>query len=273
MFYLSRSILLLICLTVLFAFVVRAQEKSDLAICNNQLIYPNADFNNFESPITGNIKQILEQDTDLTDGVQSDLVETANYNKQGKLTDSFLTTPKIKVFGKTVYSYDNKNRLVKEVVYNPDGSAVTEDIYNYDSSGNLKQVLTRNIKSKAVIWKQDFSYDPKNNYSEFIDSLRDYGFGFVKDEKCRMTEVISYKSNRTVTSKVLINYDDKKNIVEQTVFSPTGKILDKKKSEFEFDSKGNWVKETRYELADIKGKLIYQPVKMISRKITYYDTE
>lgn len=273
MHYLSRSILLLICLTVLSANLIYAQQKTQSASCSNQLIYPNADFDNFESPVIGNIKQILEQETDLTDGVQSDLIETINYREQGNITDSFLTTPKIKVFGKTIYSYDDKNRLIKTVIYNPNGSAILEDILSYDSDGNLKQVQTRNVKSKAVIWKKDFSYDAKKNYSEFIDNLRDYGFGFVKDEKCRMTEVVSYKADRTVTSKVLINYDDKQNIVEQIVYSPTGKLISKKKTEFEFDAKGNWIKETRYNLSVTEGKLIYQPVKMINRKITYFDTK
>lgn len=88
-----------------------------------------------------------------------------------------------------------------------------------------------------------------------------------------MTELISLKSDKTVTSKTLINYDDNQNIVEQTVYSPKGEIVGNKKSEFEFDAKGNWVKETRYELAESGGKLAYQPVKVINRKITYFETK
>lgn len=273
MLYLSRSILLLICLTVLFASFVGAQEKADLTICSNQLIFPNADFDNFELPVKGKVKQILEQDTDLTDGVQSDLIQTINYNERGNITDTFLTNSKIKVFGKTVYFYDEKNRLVKEVDYNPDGSAVLEGILSYDSNGNLIQFLTRNAKTKVVIWKKDFSYAPKKNYSEFLDKLQDYGFGFIKDEKCRMTEVTSYKADRTITGKVLVDYDDKQNIVEQTFYSPSGKIIGKKKAEFEFDSKGNWTKRTKFEMAVLDGKLVYQPVEMTNRKITYFETK
>lgn len=271
--YLHHSILLLICLTVLLTSFVIGQEKTTSTSCDNQMIYPNADFDNFETPVTRNVKQILEQETDLTDGFQSELIKTTNYSESGKIIDSFLTTPKIKMFGKTIYSYDKRNQLVKVIIYNPDGSAVMEDIYIYDSEGNLKQILTRNVKTKIVIWKKDFSYDAKKKYAEFIDHLRDYGFGFVKDEKCRMTEVIAYDSKRNIKSKVLINYDDKQNIVEQIIYSTSGTMLNKKKSEFEFDSKGNWIKETRFELVEINGKLIYQPIKMINRKITYFDTK
>lgn len=154
--HIQRSILLLICLTALFAPFVGAQSKVDSAICKDQLIYPNADLDNFEAPIRENVKQILEQETDLMDGVQSDLLETQNYNQQGNISDSFLTNAKIKVFGKTVYTYDEKNRLVGIVTYNPDGSAVLEDVLSYDSTGNLRQILTRNAKSKVVIGKRIF---------------------------------------------------------------------------------------------------------------------
>lgn len=272
--YIQRSILLLIYLTVLSsASLVLAQEKSGQASCNNQLIYPNADFDNFESPVIGNVKQIVEQETDLTDGIQSDLIETINYNQHGSVSDSFLTNSKIKVFGKTVYSYDEKSRLMKKTSFNPDGSAVLEDVLTYDENGVLKQVLTRNAKTKVIIWKKDFSYDEKKSYSEFIDRLRDYGFGFIKDKNCRMTEVISFKTDKTITSKTSVNYDDKQNTVEQTIYSPAGKIIGKKKSEFEFDKKGNWVKEVRYELANDGEKLVYQPVTMINRRIMYFDTK
>lgn len=269
----TRTILLAVCLTILLTSPTFSEPKTEFAGCNNQLIYPNADFDNFESPIIGNVQQILEQDTDLTDGVQSDLIETINYNRQGNINDTFLTNNKIKVFGKTVYSYDEKNRLIRRTSYNPDGSAVLEDILSYDADGNLKQVLTRNAKTKIAIWEKEFSHDAKKSYSQFVDRFHNYGFGFVKDEKCRMTKVVSFKADLSVTSQVSVNYDDKQNVAEQTIYTPAGKIIGKRKSEFEFDAKGNWIKETRYELAEIDGKLVYQPVKMINRKITYFDTK
>ncbi len=265
--------MLLICLTVLSANLVFGQQKAESASCGNQLIYPNADLDNFESPIVGNVKQIETREIDLTDNTESDLIQTTNYNSQGKVTDTFLTTKKIKNFGKTLYSYDAKNRLNRRVSYNPDGSAVMEDVLNYDLNGNLKQVITQNAKSKIVIWKKDFSYEPKKNYTELFDKLHDYGFGFVKDEKCRISELTSYKLDRTVTSKMLISYDDEKNVVEQTIYSPSGKIINKKMSEYEFDKQGNWTKQTRFEPAMEEGKLIYKPVTIISRKITYFDTK
>ncbi len=268
--HIHYSILLLICLTVLSASFVRAQQKTDSANCNNQLIYPNADLDNFESPIVGKVKQIQTQETDLTDNSESDLIQTINYNAQRKVTDTFLTSKKIKPFGKTIYTYDSKNQLIRRVNYNPDGSAVLEDILSYDLNGNLKQVLTQNAKSKVVIWRKDFSYDAKKNYTEFFDKLHNYGFGFIKDEKCRISELTSYKLNKIVTSKMIIIYDDEKNTVEQTIYSPSGKIINKKLSEFEFDQKGNWIKQVRFEPALESGKLIYKPVSMVKRNISYF---
>jgi hypothetical protein len=269
-----RKTLFLICLISLLAVVSSAQQKNEPASCTNQLIYPNADLDNFESPITGNVKQILIQETDLTDNAQSDLVQTINYNEQGNITDSFLTDSKIKVFGKTIYSYDDKNRLIRKVTYNPNGSAAIEDIFKYDSGGNLMQDITRNPQSKVIIWQKDFSYDTKKNYTKFFDKLHGYGFGFVKDAKCRMTEVTSYKSDQTESSKAVINYDDQKNIVELTVYSASsGKVVNKKKSEFEFDERGNWITQIKYELSLENDKVVYKPVARINRKIIYFDTK
>lgn len=271
MLNLTRTILLLICFTFLLTVVSCAQQKVKASNCNNQLIYPNADLDNFESPIVGNVRQVQIQETDLSEGTQSDLVETINYNEQGKITDIFLSNSKIKVFGKTLYSYDDKNRLIREVTYNPNGEAASEKVFNYDSNGNLIKVITQNPQSKVVIWNKEFSYEPKKNYTELFDKLHGYGFGFYKDEKCRITELTSYKSDRTVTSKVLVKYDDEKNIVEQTVYSPSGKVINQKQSEFQFDRQGNWIKQTKYEPSLERESLVYKPVAVVNRKIIYFD--
>lgn len=86
-----------------------------------------------------------------------------------------------------------------------------------------------------------------------------------------MTELISFKSDKTITSKNLVSYNDIQNTVEQTVYSPKGEVVGKKKSEFEFDVKGNWIKETKYEPTEVEGKLVYQPVKTTNRKVVYFD--
>jgi hypothetical protein len=268
---LIRAILLLICFTLLLTVVSCAQQKVEASSCNNQLIYPNADLDNFESPIVGNVRQVQIQETDLSEGARSDFIETINYNEQGKITDTFLSDSKIKVFGKTLYSYDDKNRLIREVTYNPSGEAASEKVFKYDSSGNLIKAITQNPQSKVVIWRKDFSYEPKKNYTEFFDKLHGYGFGFYKDGRCRITELISYKSDRTITSKILVKYDDEKNIVEQTVYSPSGKIIGKKQSEFQFDKQGNWIKQTKYEPSLEGANLVYKPVAIVNRKIVYFD--
>jgi hypothetical protein len=266
----TRRILLLICFTFLLIVVTYAQQNIEPSSCTNQLIYPNADLDNFESPIIGNVRQIQIQETDLSEGIQSDLIETANYNEQGKITDTFLIKSKTKDFGKTLYIYDDKNRLIRKVTYNPNGTAALEDVFKYDSNGNIIQEVTQNPQSKIVILKKDLFYGPKKNYTELFDKLRDYGFGFFKDAKCRITELTSYKSDRTIKSKTLISYDDEKNIVELTGYSTAGDIIGKKKSEFEFDEQGNWIKHTKYEPSFEGKKLVYKPVTIVNRKIFYF---
>jgi hypothetical protein len=271
MLNLTGKILLLICFTLLSTVVSCAQQKVEASSCNDQLIYPNADLDNFESPVVGNVRQIQIQEIDLSEDTQSDLVKTINYNERGKITDTFLSDAKLKVFGKTLYSYDDKNRLIRKVTYNPNGEAASEDVFEYDADGNLIKAITQNPQTRVVIWRKDFSYEPKKNYTEFFDKTNGYGFGFYKDKKCRITELTSYKSDRTVTSKLSVKYDDETNTVEKTAYSPTGKIIGKKQSEFQFDKQGNWIKQTKYE-PSLKGEnLVYQPMAVVNRKIIYFD--
>ena len=131
----------------------------------------------------------------------------------------------------------------------------------------------KTAKTKAVIWNREFSYPAGNEYAEFFDKRHDYGFGFKKDNRCRIIELTSYKLDRTVTGKILITYNDEKNIMEESIYSTQGSLVDKKKAEFEFDEKGNWIKKTRYDLAVEDGKLVFKPVIIVQRKISYYDSK
>ena len=245
MFYLTRTILIAVCLLVLVALCISAQVPQKDALCTNQFVFPNADLDNYELPLTGKIKRVETTKIDLVDHVNSDLIATTNFDELGRIANTYLTSSKIKVFGKEIYSYDLKSRLILIANYNPDGSVVTEDVFTYDSTGSLKQKITRNAKTKAVIWNKEFSYPAGNEYAEFFDKRHDYGFGFKKDNRCRIIELTSYKLDRTVTGKILITYNDEKNIMEESIYSTQGSLVDKKKAEFEFDEKGNWIKKTR----------------------------
>lgn len=270
---LKSTVLLSVCLTILFASCIYAQEPKTGRFCADQLVFPNADFDNFELPLTGQIKRVETQEVDLPDHVNADLIATTNFDELGRVANTFLTSSKIKVFGKEIYSYDQKNRLILVVHYNPDDSAVIEDVFTYDATGNLKQKITRNAKTKVIIWNKEFFYPIGDEYSEFFDKRHDYGFRFKKDNRCRIIEVMSYSANRTVTGKFLFSYDDVKNTMEESIYSAQRNLIDKKKAEFEFDEKGNWIKKTHYDLTVEDGKPVFKPALIVQRKITYRDSK
>lgn len=267
----QRTISILLCAVALVVLTTGAQELKKDAPCKDQLVFPNADLDNYELPLVGKIRQVETQETSLPDNVKSDLIATTNFDELGRISNTFLTSSKIKVFGKEIYSYDPQNRLTLVVTYNPDGSSVIEDVFTYDSAGTLKQKITRNAKSKVIIWNKEFSYS--DGYSEFFDRRHDYGFRFKKDNRCRIIELTSYKSDRAVTGKISITYDDEKNTMEESIYSSQGDLIDKKKAEFKFDEKGNWIEQTRYDAAIEDGKLIFKPLVIFRRKITYYSSK
>ncbi len=75
-----------------------------------------------------------------------------------------------------------------------------------------------------------------NGYSEFIDKGHDYGFKFKKDRRCRITELTSHKLDGTITSNVFVVYDDMNNLVEESVHTPSGNLIEKK------SRNSNWIK-------------------------------
>lgn len=268
-----NKLILLLALVILFANVSCAQQRANFAICQNQTEFPNADLDNFEPPTIGRIKEIQIQEQDLEDSRPNDSIQTIKYDEQGRKIESFQSNKKIKVYGRRIPTYNANNRLIKAVDYNTDGSAILEDIYVYDEKDNLKEKTTRNAQTKVVIWKKEFTFSAKRNYAEFFDVEKKYGFGYTKDEKCRITEIISYKLDKTPTSKIVTNYDDKNNLIEQVIYSPVGRIVGKKKIEYELDNRGSWVKATKFDLVSEDGKVFYKPLVIVNRKITYFDTK
>ena len=255
------------------ALCVLAQGAKKDTVCTNHLVMPNADLDNYELPLTGKLKRVETQEIDLVDNLNADLIATTDFDELGRVSNTFLSNSKIKVFGKEIYRYDAQNRLVLINSYNPDGAAVMEDVFTYDSTGSLKQKVSRNAKTKVVIWNKEFSYPAGNEYSELFDKRHGFGFRYKKDNRCRIVEVTSFDLGRTVTSKFLVSYDDEKNTMEESIYSPDGNLLDKKKAEFELDANGNWVKKTRYDLAIENGKPVFKPTIIVHRKITYYDSK
>ncbi len=257
----------LIILSLLFVTVSQAQQISSdcrkMDFLNDEEVDINA------SSFVGKIKEIKILAQYPESDEPQEITTTIKFDDKGRIKETYLTNARIKMYGRTVYFYDAQNRIIKKTGYNPDGSAVTEDVFGYNSNGGLELKAVQNATTKKVIMKTEYRYESPEVYSQFYDGKFARRIILTKDEKCRIIESNSYKEDKILENKLTTNYDDKNNVVESIVFSPNGRIIEKRKYEYEYDNKGNWIKKNIYEWTFRDGDKPYTLIKTMQRTITY----
>jgi len=173
---------------------------------------------------------------------------TLKIASDGRLAEWYLSTSKLPVFGRHVYAYDNAGRVIQRSSFNPDGSPVLDDLYVYDASGNLLSQVTQNARSKMVVGsKKEFKYDTTDSYEEFSDGQFVRRVELIRGEGCRVVESKLLKKDSKLENRVTMAYDGRNKLIEQIVYSPAGRPIQKIKYEYEYDDRQNWIKKRSYE--------------------------
>ena len=254
-------------LIFLFASVCCAQNNS--SDCQSRMDFLNDNVDMFAFSFTGRVKEIKILEKNLEADTPRETTTTIKFDDKGKITETFLTNARIKMFGRTVYDYDGNNRIIKKTSYNPDGSAVFEYIYGYNSNGNLESKTTQNAIKKNVISKTEYKYESPISYLEYDAGKFVRRVKLSKDEKCRIIESNLYKETDKFENRLTTKYDEKDTATELIVYSPSGKPIEKIKYEYEYDGNGNWIKQNVYEWRFEDGDLPYKLTKIKQRNITY----
>jgi hypothetical protein len=164
MFYLSRSILLLICLTVLFpAFFVVAQEKENVKSfpCKNQAEVEFIGFEKFAGAVESmNVETetlVSEGHTLFTNKGKPFLFATYKYDRQGRLSEKNFYRSDGVALPKSSFDYDSDGKIIKENHF----SAITqksylETKYIYEN-GLLKEILGLSLDDNKALSRQIFS--------------------------------------------------------------------------------------------------------------------
>ncbi len=171
-----RSILLLICLTVLFASFVGAQEKQDGKPfpCKNQA---EVEYIGFEK-IVGAVESMdVETETMISEGHtiftnkgKPITFATYKFDRQGRLSEKNFYNIDGKASPKNTFDYDSENKITKENYI----SATTEkpyleSKYIYNNDGTLKEIIGSNIEKNYFLGKEVFTYDSTRNYFEVTE--------------------------------------------------------------------------------------------------------
>jgi Flp pilus assembly protein TadD len=91
------------------------------------------------------------------------------------------------------------------------------------------------------------------------------------DPKGRKIDTVAHPvEGSTLPGKEEYRYDDNGNIVEMTLRANDGSILSKETYKYELDEMGNWKKMTSSVAIYENGKVIYEPIEVTYRTISYY---
>ena len=157
--------------------------------------------------------------------------EENSYEADGSLSSKYGDAPT------KTYKYDEKGNKIETNIYRSDGSFRNRDKYKYDEKGYKIERYYSNSDGRVVLVSTS-KYDKKGNKIECN------GCGWEAEDE-------TYK------------YDEKGNIIEYKGIFDNGFLLFKKSYEYEFDKRGNWIKQIEF--------LDGIPTYILERQYEYYD--
>jgi len=187
-------------------------------------------------------------------------IESSTYGPDGKLTE------------KGTKKYDARGNETDVTIYDADGKIKRMETYKYDSRDFQIEWKESDANGKLK-WKLTQDYDSFGNKisgaSTHSDSTIDGKWTNTNDRKGRTIGSISYDKNGKIHSTSKRKYDDFDNITEYIAYKPDGSVDTagwNAYTVFEYDTRGNAIKETWYKLKS--GKKVKTDVA--ERKFEYY---
>jgi antitoxin component YwqK of YwqJK toxin-antitoxin module len=199
-----------------------------------------------------------------------------NYDPTGDLKEIMTYAPDGSLVCRQVYDHDRSNRTIKELAYK--GHQIAETIYSLDETGKVISQTT--VDSDAQMsTRLLFQYDAQSRVCEISicvsDSKQlaivpggpDGTSVMLSDDMRHKLKGVVPCSNGLLTSRTVFGRDRLGHLVETAMYSGEGVLIDRTSYSREFDSHGNWIKETQSKWSSESNA--FQPVESTYRKIVY----
>lgn len=212
----------------------------------------------------------------------------------------FVTKDGTAVF-RTTYNYDEQSRLTAEIDHPTNDSTQVRALYIYDAAGNvIEEVNTVHVEPEHfldrrtdvyITTKRTYKYDARKNMIEER--------GFYPDGSLGTTWLFNYDARDRVIKKTRL---DKLGRLENQYFYeyyPDGRLLTETdfhnfcvtlqgdfckgnissgdgffyyatKTNYHYDSRGNWVKQVHSDMRGTAKKPAWKLSRIVEREITYY---
>ena len=204
------------------------------------------------------------------------LKERFEFDRNGRRVESYDYALDGRELPKTTDIYNEKNWLIRQDTY----SALTkkphlETRYSYDKDGNILEAAQYSLDDNKLLQKWNFVHDPTKNYFVLtdIDSQNRWNgqLGFLKDANCRVYEMSAFSKNGTLAARITLSYDNGGIPVASVTSNAAGKITETRKVEYEFDSRGNWIKKSDFAQKTANGNSTWKLMNIVYRRIEYYN--
>ena len=224
--------------------------------------------------VVWHFENIPHDKTLYTYNAQGGLIEEVSYNADGSL------------LRKTLYTYNDKGNLIKAVSYGSDGSLGGKAVHTYDAQGHLTGAVSYDAFD-TIAYKTVYTYDDKGNLAEetiyrasgppISQSVHAYD---AQGRRIETTNEDLAHDAALGIEKTVETYDTQGNLLELTTYytekagddedvrpvPPPSKLL----YTYEWDTHGNWVKQTQTLCTAETGQPVCEPSLVTYRIIIYY---
>ncbi len=211
------------------------------------------------------------------------------YDVQGRLVESLTHSSNrevhsgeiVRLDSKTVYIYDTKGKLLKELSYSlaKPGRGRDSVVFVYDYNGRLKEETMLNGDGTPSL-KSAYSYDPGKR--TVVAMTTSYAEGrvlppfkavLVYNENGQWIKKSMFEADGTPDGVAEFSYDERGNLAKEARYDDDGKYSYADVFTYKYDSRGNWYErqETSTWIDKDSGKPTSKPWMTMYRVVTYFD--
>jgi len=194
------------------------------------------------------------------------------YNDQGKLVEEFLYDSKGSLLVRSRYSYDDRNNQTAAIHYDGKGALSCRIDFTYDLEDRLVGILCY-VSEGDRVSREVNEYDSigrmvlEGHYGQnnSLESKRVYHY----DTSGNLASSALYDADGSLIAKTTSVFDNRGNEIETATYEDDH-LKWRKVRRFEFDSMGNWIKETTTEFTAKTNGAYSKRIRVKYRTITYY---
>ena len=179
-------------------------------------------------------------------GVDKKLIEERFYNPSGNLTETKTYDNNGSIRKSATYSYTDKEATVKE---NTSYNYSSYEKWKFDEKGNCIEKNMYDLEGKSL-GRWVVFFDKKNKDTAaiyYLDGAIYRRWVYKYDDLGNQIEALAYMPEGYVLNSYTWKYNKEKDQIEQMSYDGKGNLYVNETftSLFEYDTKGNWVREVR----------------------------